>query len=91
MKNRITSENSGFSLIELVVFIGIFVSLFYAAFSIGLPEYNRYVLDQEKQTLVDELLDSRSLALAAGTPVATSTTFMGGQIIIDQHGFINGR
>lgn len=59
-------KSLGFSLIEIVVVVGILSALMSGAFFIGLPEYNRYVFTTERQYLVDALLESRARSLASG-------------------------
>ena len=66
MVKKINKHKNAFSLIEVMVFVGIFAVLIKSAFLIGLPEYKHYVLGAEKKFLVDTLLESRSQALATG-------------------------
>jgi len=60
------SHKCGFSLIEIIVMLGIFVALIQGAFFIGVPEYKRYVFDAEKNFYVDALLECRSQAMSSG-------------------------
>ena len=68
MKRNLFQKNNfwrrGFSLIEIVVAVGVLGALLSATFLIGLPQYDRYALDFERQSLVDVLLDCRSRALS---------------------------
>ena len=50
----------GFSLIEVVVVLGILSAMVVCTFFIGFPEYNRYLIYLERQYLVDTLLESRT-------------------------------
>ena len=55
---------SGFSLIEIVVVVGILSMLLISTYFIGLPEYSRFVISTEKDYLADALLESRTKSLA---------------------------
>jgi prepilin-type N-terminal cleavage/methylation domain-containing protein len=71
---KIYMKNSnGFSLIEIVVVMGILSLLVTGAFFIGFPEYNRYVISSEHEYLVDTLLESQARSLVSGTHFVVST------------------
>ena len=63
----------GFSLIEIVVFVGILSTIITCALLIGFPEYNRYILSSEKDYLVDTLLESRTRSLVSDKLFEVST------------------
>lgn len=62
----------GFSLIEIVVVVGILSLLISTAFFIGFPEYDRYVLYCERDYLVDTLLEARAKSFVGGTELGLS-------------------
>lgn len=57
-------KNRGFSLIEIVVVLGILSVLVSGAFFIGFPEYDRYIISSERDYLADTLLENRARTLA---------------------------
>ena len=56
-------DKNGFSLIEVVMVIGIISSIIPAAYVIGLPEYDRYISRSQKEAFVDQLFDARFSAI----------------------------
>jgi prepilin-type N-terminal cleavage/methylation domain-containing protein len=66
-------NSNGFSLIEILVVMGILSLLVAGVFFIGLPEYNRYLISSEREYLVDALLESRARSMVGGTPFVVST------------------
>ncbi len=87
----------GFSLIELVVVVGIFSALFSSALAFGLPQYSHYASKLGKDTFIDELLDIRSQTVCAGgvfdpsvIPKSLVDKADNYQINIDQDGFFDG-
>lgn len=75
-------KTNGFSLIEIIVVMGILSLLATSAFFVGLPEYNRYIISSERDLLVDALLESRARSFAAGTQFAVNI-FSNGYCIKD--------
>ena len=65
-----TDKKRAFSLIEVVVVLGIIAALVPAAYTIGLPEYDRYISRLKKEAFGDGLLDDRARAIATGKNVA---------------------
>jgi len=57
----------GFSLVEVLVAMGILSLLITGAFFVGFPEYNRYVISSEREYLVDALLESRARSFASSS------------------------
>lgn len=66
-------KNFGFSLIEIVVVMGVLSLLIVGAFFIGFPEYDRYVIFSEREYLADTFLESRARTLASGSSFIVST------------------
>lgn len=66
MANNYTENFSGFSLIEILVVIGILSLLITGAFFIGFPEYKKYLIYSERDYLIDTLLESRARSLVGG-------------------------
>ncbi|HAO64531.1 TPA: hypothetical protein DCQ44_00950 [Candidatus Taylorbacteria bacterium] len=67
-------KNGGFSLIEIVVVMGILSLLIAGAFFIGFPEYNRYIISSEREGLVDALLEARTRIFVEDQKFVVSTT-----------------
>jgi prepilin-type N-terminal cleavage/methylation domain-containing protein len=70
-------KSNGFSLIEILVVIGILSLLITSTFFIGFPEYNRYIISSEREYLVDTLLESRARSLVGSTEFIVSITSHG--------------
>jgi prepilin-type N-terminal cleavage/methylation domain-containing protein len=66
-------SSNGFSLIEIIVVMGILSLLIASAFFIGFPEYNRYLISSEHEYLVDALLESRARSLVGGAQFTVAT------------------
>lgn len=64
-------DKNGFSLIEVVVAVGIIAAIVPAAYTLGLPEYDRYVSRLKKEAFVDQLFDDRSRAMATGNSLSS--------------------
>jgi len=67
------NKKTGFSLIEIIVVVGILSLLIASAFVIGFPEYNRYVIASEREYLIDTLLESRARSLTSNAMFAVKT------------------
>jgi type II secretory pathway pseudopilin PulG len=78
-------KNRAFSLIEVVLTVGIISALMASVLLIGIPEYNRYVIYSERQYLVDEILESRARSLASGG-IFNVSTWTNGYCIQDLSG-----
>jgi len=66
-------NSNGFSLIEIVVVMGILSLLVAGAFFIGFPEYDRYAIYSERDYLMDMLLESRARSLVSDKTFVVST------------------
>jgi prepilin-type N-terminal cleavage/methylation domain-containing protein len=86
MPLKFYKNNSGFTLIEILVFLAIFGILLCVALFIGLPQYNTYVVSIEKQYLVDALLESRVKSLT-GEGSFVVATLSNGYCIQDETHF----
>jgi prepilin-type N-terminal cleavage/methylation domain-containing protein len=61
-------KSFGFSLIEIVVVIGILCLLLAGAFYVGLPQYDNYLLSSERRFLTEAFLESRARSFVHNTP-----------------------
>lgn len=82
-------NSDGFSLIEIIVVMGILSLLVTGAFFIGFPEYDRYVISSEREYLVDALLESRARSFVSGQTFVVST-WSNGYCIKDGSGLCVG-
>lgn len=75
-------KNNGFSLIEIIVVVGVLSLLIVGAVFLGFPEYKRYIISAEREYLVDALLESRARSLTSNT-IFTVKTWTNGYCIQD--------
>jgi prepilin-type N-terminal cleavage/methylation domain-containing protein len=63
--NKNMKEFGGFTLVEVLVVMGILSLLVASALFIGFPEYNRHIIYSERDYLVDTFLESRARSLVS--------------------------
>jgi len=71
--NKKNAQKTGFSLMEMIVVVGILSLLIAGAFVMGFPEYNRYLIASEREYLIDTLLESRARSLTSNAVFAVKT------------------
>ncbi len=59
--------SNGFTLIEVLVSLAILSMIAISAVYIGFPEYDRYLMNSEREYLTDALIESRARTLVSGS------------------------